>query len=60
MSQTTLFAAVSPETAHISGAYLADCALGTPTLQMFNSTLSRELWDYSVELTKANALGLPV
>lgn len=42
---TTIYAATAPELAGKSGAYLADCAVTTPTKQARDPDLATALWD---------------
>eukprot|EP00887_Chlorella_sp_A99_P004157 scaffold23.g4157.t1 len=50
---TTCYAALAPELDSQSGAYLKDCAVGTPSKLAQDAQLARELWAKSEELLDA-------
>lgn len=55
---TTIYAATAPELAGKSGAYLADCAITTPSKQAQDVDLAKRLWDVTEQQLQEASAGI--
>nr|CAB3265509.1 retinol dehydrogenase 14-like [Phallusia mammillata] len=54
-AQTSIYCAVAPELADVSGRYFSDCKVDNETTAAQNDADAEKLWNVSIELTKLNA-----